>query len=293
MRLLIFFGLMAALSGCATQSGNLSARDAALMQDRIDDLEAQSIRLKTKAASLEKQLLQLEERVTMLTRRTSIDAREVVKIEPESGVSSHFERSAAAGGDDVYQEIVISEEKKRSYFGNPKSKSSSSSESRLQPYENVVTNDRLPSKSDASGSNAASPAAAASSPAISPMQFYQEGIDLYRQGNYEAARTRFEKFLAARPEESYIDNALYWIGECFYGAGLYHEAAGYFHKVIQEYPNANKVPDALLKVSLTYQKLGKNDSARDMLRYLMEAYPGTEAARIGKEKYEAMRLSDS
>lgn len=289
MRLLIFFGLMAALSGCATQSGNLSARDAALMQGRIDDLEAQSIRLKTKAASLEKQLLQLEERVTMLTRRTSIDAREVVKIEPESGVSSHFERSAAAGGDDVYQEIVISEEKKRSYFGNPKSKSSSSSESRLQPYENVVTNDRLPSKSDASGSNAASPAAAASS----PMQFYQEGIDLYRQGNYEAARTRFEKFLAARPEESYIDNALYWIGECFYGAGLYHEAAGYFHKVIQEYPNANKVPDALLKVSLTYQKLGKNDSARDMLRYLMEAYPGTEAARIGKEKYEAMRLSDS
>ncbi len=293
MRLLIFFGLMAALSGCATQSGSLSARDAALMQGRIDELEAQSIRLKTKAASLEKQLLQLEERVTMLTRRTSIDAREVVKIEPESGVSSHFERSAAAGGDDVYQEIVISEEKKRSYFGSPKSKSSSTSESRLQPYENVVTNDRLPSKSDAGGSNAASPAAAASSPAISPMQFYQEGIDLYRQGNYEAARTRFEKFLATRPEESYIDNALYWIGECFYGAGLYHEAAGYFHKVIQEYPNANKVPDALLKVSLTYQKLGKNDSARDMLRYLMEAYPGTEAARIGKEKYEAMRLSDS
>lgn len=293
MRLLIFFGLAVALSGCATQSGSLSARDAALMQGRIDELEAQSIRLKTKAASLEKQLLQLEERVTMLTRRTSIDAREVVKIEPESGVSSHFERSAAAGGDDVYQEIVISEEKKRSYFGNPKSKSSSPSESRLQPYENVVTNDRLPSKSDASGSNAASPAAVASSPAISPMQFYQEGIDLYRQGNYEAARTRFEKFLATRPEESYIDNALYWIGECFYGAGLYHEAAGYFHKVIQEYPNANKVPDALLKVSLTYQKLGKNDSARDMLRYLMEAYPGTEAARIGKEKYEAMRLSDS
>lgn len=293
MRLLIFLGLTVALSGCATQSGSLSARDAALMQGRIDELEAQSIRLKTKAASLEKQLLQLEERVTMLTRRTSIDAREVVKIEPESGVSSHFERSAAAGGDDVYQEIVISEEKKRSYFGNPKSKSSSSSESRLQPYENVVANDRLPSKSDASGSNAASPAAAASSPAISPMQFYQEGIDLYRQGNYEAARTRFEKFLATRPEESYIDNALYWIGECFYGAGLYHEAAGYFHKVIQEYPNANKVPDALLKVSLTYQKLGKNDSARDMLRYLMEAYPGTEAARIGKEKYEAMRLSDS
>ena len=126
----------------------------------------------------------------------------------------------------------------------------------------------------------------------SPMLFYQEGIDLYRQGNYDEAQAKFEKFLAAHPDESYIDNALYWIGECYYGKGLYHEAAGYFHKIVQEYPNANKVPDALLKVSLTYQRLGKTDSARDMLRYLMNAYPGTEAARIGKEKYEAMRLAN-
>ena len=124
--------------------------------------------------------------------------------------------------------------------------------------------------------------------ATSPMIFYQEGIDLYRQGNFESARIKFEKFLATNPSASYMDNVLYWIGECFYGQGLYHEAATYFHRVIQEYPNENKVPDALLKVALTYQKLGKLDSAREMLRYLMEAFPGTEAARVGKEKYQTL-----
>ena len=183
----------------------------------------------------------------------------------------------------MYQEIVISEEKKRSYFGNTRSRSSSSVS---QPYENVVTNDRLPS----SGSPSLEEKTPSGS-SVSPMPFYQEGIDLYRQGNFVEARARFEKFLAAKPEESYIDNALYWIGECFYGEGLYHEAANYFHRIVQEYPKANKVPDALLKVSLTYQKLGKMDSAREMLRYLMEAFPGTEAARIGKEKYESWNAS--
>lgn len=282
----LFLGIMLIASGCASQSASLSARDVVALQGRVDELEEQSIRQKTKVAALEKQLTQLEDRVSMLARRTSIDAREVVRIEPESGISSHIER-VVPDDDDVYQEIVISEEKKRSYFGNPRSKSSSGSGAggKLQPYENVVTDERLPSKSSKEAEAAQSDAGSVQS----PMQFYQEGIDLYRQGEYDEARVRFEKFLAAHPDESYVDNALYWIGECFYGKGLYHEAAGYFHRIVQEYPNANKVPDALLKVSLTYQRLGKLDSARDMLRYLMDAYPGTEAARIGKEKYEAMR----
>lgn len=298
----LFLGVALIASGCAAQSGNLSARDVVALQGRIDDLEAQSIRQKTKVAALEKQVTQLEDRVSMLTRRTSIDAREVVKIEPDNGVSSHFER-VVPDDDDVYQEIIISEEKKRSYFGNSRSRTSGAGASgKMQPYENVVTNDRLPSKTSgagaagAAGSSAGAVAAGSSAGAAgavqSPMLFYQEGIDLYRQGNYDEAQAKFEKFLAAHPDESYIDNALYWIGECYYGKGLYHEAAGYFHKIVQEYPNANKVPDALLKVSLTYQRLGKTDSARDMLRYLMNAYPGTEAARIGKEKYEAMRLAN-
>lgn len=284
MRWLIL-GIALLTCGCATQSGNFGERDRLVLEGRIDDLEAQSIRQKTKVANLEKQVSQLEDRLTMLSRRTSVDSREVVKIEPSNGLSASFDRSPTIDNDDVYQEIVISEEKKRSYFGTPRAKSNASASKTLQPYENVVTDEKLPA---ANADDTSAPSENKTTHA-SPMIFYQEGIDLYRQGNYEQAKQRFEQFLAAKPEESYIDNALYWIGECFYGEGLYNEAAGYFHKIVQEYPNANKVPDALLKVSLTYQKLGKLDSARDMLRYLMEAYPGTEAARIGKEKYETMR----
>ncbi len=277
----VWLGVVLILSGCATQSGGFSERDRVLLEGRLEDLESAQARQKSKVTSLEKRVAQLEDMVSLLSRRTSLESREVVKIEPRMPSVSAVQDKGVE--DDVYQEIVISEEKKRSYFGNTRSRSSSSAS---QPYENVVTNDRLPS----SGSPSLEEKTPSGS-SVSPMPFYQEGIDLYRQGNFVEARARFEKFLAAKPEESYIDNALYWIGECFYGEGLYHEAANYFHRIVQEYPKANKVPDALLKVSLTYQKLGKMDSAREMLRYLMEAFPGTEAARIGKEKYESWNAS--
>ena len=277
----VWLGVVLILSGCATQSGGFSERDRVLLEGRLEDLESAQARQKSKVTSLEKRVAQLEDMVSLLSRRTSLESREVVKIEPRMPSVPAVQDKGVE--DDVYQEIVISEEKKRSYFGNTRSRSSSSAS---QPYENVVTNDRLPS----SGSPSLEEKTPSGS-SVSPMPFYQEGIDLYRQGNFVEARARFEKFLAAKPEESYIDNALYWIGECVYGEGLYHEAANYFHRIVQEYPKANKVPDALLKVSLTYQKLGKMDSAREMLRYLMEAFPGTEAARIGKEKYESWNAS--
>ena len=280
MRRLIFLSMALSLMGCATQNGGFTERDKVALQGQIEDLEAAQLRQKTKISNLEKKIAQLEDMVNMLSRRTSLDTREVVRIEPDNArVSSQFDyKSNDAFSDDVYEDIVISEEKKRAYFGS--SQSSGAKKYPAKPYENV-TDEKLPTASTSSAS-------VQESSAISPMTFYQEGIDLYRQGSFADARAKFEKFLATKPDESYVDNALYWIGECFYGEGLYHEAAGYFHRIVQEYPNANKVPDALLKVSLTYQKLGKEDSAREMLRYLMDAFPGTEAARIGKERYESM-----
>ncbi len=295
-KILMLIGIAASLAGCATQSAAISDNDRIAINGRLEELEATQARLRTRIVVLEKNVDQLEERISLMSRRTSLDAREVVRIEPnDSGVSAKKTgRSSDAvvyvtpTTDEVYEEIVISDDKKRAYFGSSPNTGSyvsngsnpprAASSGTRKPYENV-TDEKLPSMS-ASAPTSTAP--------VSPMTYYQEGIDLYRRGLYDEGRTRFEAFLATNPETEYIDNALYWIGECYYGQGAYNEAATYFHKIVQEYPKTSKVPDALLKVSLTYQQLGRNDSAREMLRYLMEAFPGSEAARIGKEKYEAM-----
>jgi len=285
----VFAGLAAWLSvGCATQSGGLTERDRVLLEGRIADLEASDLRSRTKIASLERSMSQLEEKVSLLSRRTSLEAREVVRVVPTDRPSPHVEQTLPQYDeptqDDVYQELVISDDKKRAYFGQSTVSPSTSgavASGQTGPrraYENVVTDDRLPA------GRSQAPAAVVTS----PMMYYQEGIDLYRRGAYAEGRTKFQQFLAANPGTEYIDNALYWIGECYYGEGLFNEAAANFHRIIQDYPTTNKVPDALLKVSLTYLKLGRPDSAREMLHYLFEAFPGSEAARIGKARYETL-----
>ena len=136
----VWLGVVLILSGCATQSGGFSERDRVLLEGRLEDLESAQARQQSKVPSLEKRVAQLEDMVSLLSRRTSLESREVVKIEPRMPSVSAVQDKGVE--DDVYQEIVISEEKKRSYFGNTRSRSSSSAS---QPYENVVTNDRLPS----------------------------------------------------------------------------------------------------------------------------------------------------
>ena len=310
-KVLLFVALASCTCGCATQQGAIAERDKVAIDGRLEELEATQTRLRTRVVTLEKEVAQLEERLSLMSRRTSLDPREVVRIEPTTPASSsvgfrtietvspssNVEYVEPSLDDDVYQEIVISDEKKRAYFGSnsPKTTSTGSTNSSgtRKAYDNVVTDEKLPSLNGASTQSVAPTAApnTSTATAASPMTYYQEGIDLYRRGMYEDGRARFEQFLATKPETEYIDNALYWIGECYYGQGKFNEAANYFHKIVQEYPKTNKVPDALLKVSLTYQQLGRIDSAREMLRYLMDAFPGTEAARIGKEKYEALNAS--
>ncbi|MBO4351851.1 MAG: hypothetical protein J6A01_13030, partial [Proteobacteria bacterium] len=167
MRRLILLGMALSLMGCATQNGGFSERDKVALQGQIEDLEAAQLRQKTKIASLEKRVSQLEDMVNMLSRRTSLDAREVVRIEPENArVSSQFEYKPNDNfSDDVYEDIVISEEKKRAYFG---SSSGNAKKLPAKPYENV-TDERLPSMSS-------NPVAEQESASISPMTFYQEGI---------------------------------------------------------------------------------------------------------------------
>ena len=98
-----------------------------------------------------------------------------------------------------------------------------------------------------------------------------------------------ERFLASNPEADYMDNALFWIGECHYGLGDYSESIRFFQRVVSEYPDGNKVPDSLLKVALTYERLNDIANAREVLVVLVETYPTTEAARRATERLRELQ----
>ena len=117
---------------------------------------------------------------------------------------------------------------------------------------------------------------------------YKKAIVLTRAGKFVEAQKKLEKFVERYPTHQLADNAVYWLGECLYAQKLYMEALQAFQKVIRDYPDGNKVPDAMLKTGLCYQNLGEGAQARKVLVEVTEFYPGSPAARIALERAHAM-----
>ena len=86
------------------------------------------------------------------------------------------------------------------------------------------------------------------------------------------------------PAHEYADNAYYWMGEIYYTQGEYNLAVGEFQKVPELYPGGNKVPDALLKVGLCYLGMNNSKNAEKTLKQLIDAYPQSNAAQLGRQK---------
>ena len=146
-----------------------------------------------------------------------------------------------------------------------------------------VTSERLPVVAvDNGGDSGAAPAP--TSTASTPMEVYKSALASYRTGEYSQAYNQFKAYLDMGPQRDYLDNAYYWLGESSFGLGQFEQAIGYFNRVIKETPEGNKVPDAMLKASLAYKRLGKTSEAKSILYDLVKIYPSTNAAKLATNK---------
>ncbi|MCX5800603.1 MAG: tol-pal system protein YbgF [Candidatus Eisenbacteria bacterium] len=124
---------------------------------------------------------------------------------------------------------------------------------------------------------------------------YPEAAKAYRDaylditaGKYELARMGFEEFLKSFPESELADNAQYWIGESYYAQEQYGEAYEAFKKVLDNYPEGDKIPSALLKVAYCSLALDKKEEGRKYLEELISRFPLSEEARLAQEKMESL-----
>ena len=113
---------------------------------------------------------------------------------------------------------------------------------------------------------------------------YAAAYEEFKEGRYEKAREAFQNFLKLHPRTEYSANAHYWLGECYYFEKNYEKAILEYEKVIKEYPESNKVPQALLKQGLSFLQLGDKTSGRAILEIVVRDYPNTNQARIARSK---------
>ncbi|MEO8876882.1 MAG: tol-pal system protein YbgF [Polyangiaceae bacterium] len=108
---------------------------------------------------------------------------------------------------------------------------------------------------------------------------YDAALALAMAKKYDAALDGFAAFLVKWPDHPNADNATYWRGECYFAKGDFAHAAEQFEGTIARFPFGNKVPDALLKLGATYEKLGDTDRSQQALSRLTRDYPRSEAAK--------------
>jgi tol-pal system protein YbgF len=124
---------------------------------------------------------------------------------------------------------------------------------------------------------------------LSAQELYRTAYSDYEKGNYDLAidgLTIYREQFASSP---LADDALYWIGECYFSQKKYDKAVEQFNDLIIGYPLSNKIATAYLKKALCLVEMKKKDEAIGVLKLLITRYPLEEEAKSAQEKLKELQ----
>jgi tol-pal system protein YbgF len=118
---------------------------------------------------------------------------------------------------------------------------------------------------------------------------YDDAFVLVRRNKYAEAIEGFNQFLKNCPKHESVENAYYWIGECYYSLGKYHEAITQFNLLMKEFKGSPNLSRALYKLGRSQQELGKKEDARKTFKKLVDEFAGTLEAEQAKERLKELK----
>lgn len=123
---------------------------------------------------------------------------------------------------------------------------------------------------------------------VSPLQAYYTAYSDYIKGNYSLAIAGFRDFYEKNKNSPMADNALYWIGECYYSQGRYEDAIREFDNLITNYPKADNILAAYLKKGYALIELRRYLEAKSVLKELIQKAPLSEEAKLAEQKLKTL-----
>jgi tol-pal system protein YbgF len=124
---------------------------------------------------------------------------------------------------------------------------------------------------------------------LSALELYNTAYSDYEKGNYDLAIDGLMIYREQFPSSPYADDALYWIGECYFSQKKYDKAIDQFNDLIIGYPLSNKIATAYLKKGFSLLELKKKDEAIAVLKLLITRYPLEEEAKNAQEKLKEIQ----
>src|SRR3954469_24438574 len=103
------------------------------------------------------------------------------------------------------------------------------------------------------------------------------------------ARPLLQDFLNRYPKDELAANAQYWLGETYYAEKKWNDAIVEFQKVLKEYKGSDKVPDALLKIGMSFQAQGDCDNAKLFYEEVIQSHGKSALAKTARDKIAECR----
>lgn len=113
---------------------------------------------------------------------------------------------------------------------------------------------------------------------------YESAYLNYVKGNYNEAINGFRSYLKVAPDSPLSDNAMYWIGECYYSLGKRQDAVDTFNELLNKYSQSNKRSTALFKIGIIYEEAKDTKTAKTYFERVLKEYPNAPEATLAKER---------
>lgn len=114
-------------------------------------------------------------------------------------------------------------------------------------------------------------------------KIYKDALQLIQNNQPAEARKLFRNYLKSYPEGSLAGNALFWIGESYYDEKNYERAIVEYDDMVKKHPKGIKVPAALLKQAMAFDRLKDGKTAKALFDKLVKGYPKSDEAKRAKD----------
>ena len=125
-------------------------------------------------------------------------------------------------------------------------------------------------------------------PAASANQMYQASLMQFTRGSLGTARRWFQEYLANWPNDERVPDALYYIGETF-AVENPDSAVVYYQAVFNRFASSSRAPTAVYKMGRAAE--ARNDSRTAIAAYerLLREYPRADEVILARERLAALR----
>ena len=113
-------------------------------------------------------------------------------------------------------------------------------------------------------------------------QLYREGLVALRGYRWATAIDRFGVLQKRYPRSELIEPAKYFSAIALYQDGKYEPSIVQFHDFVTRYPKSVYAKTATLSMAFAYMQVKDTSNARDTLKKVLAAYPGTPEATLAE-----------